>query len=154
MAAAVPVAFYEFASSKGWQPYRASRVHTNVGIRRFTLMTWNVWYESVDDRLRYREILDQIHKAGELDVIALQELTPKLLTELRSDEFVRKHWLITDRWDDAHRNVLRENGYGVMFLVNRTLGVDVNSSIAAFPTSKSGRYAQLVEIKTGDQILV
>jgi endonuclease/exonuclease/phosphatase family metal-dependent hydrolase len=155
MATARPVVFYEFTSSKDWQPCRpTSRIRTNVDVRRLTVMTWNVWYEPVEDKLRYREILNQIHKAEDLDVIALQEVTPRFLSELRCDEYVRRHWLITNRWDEVHGNVLRENGYGIMFLVNRTLEVNVEASIMSFPTSKSGRYAQLVEMKTGDQIFV
>jgi endonuclease/exonuclease/phosphatase family metal-dependent hydrolase len=156
MATSIPVVLYEFTSSKDWQPCRPTdRIKTNVDVpRRFTLTTWNVWYEPVEDKLRYREILNQIHKAEELDVIAFQEVTPRFLDELRGDESVRRHWLITDRWDDDHRKVLRENGYGIMFLVNRALEVNVEASLAAFPTSKSGRYAQLLEIKMGNCILV
>jgi hypothetical protein len=154
MATSIPVVLYEFTSSKDWQPCRPTD-RTNVDVpRRFTLTTWNVWYEPVEDKLRYREILNQIHKAEELDVIAFQEVTPRFLDELRGDESVRRHWLITDRWDDDHRKVLRENGYGIMFLVNRALEVNVEASLAAFPTSKSGRYAQLLEIKMGNCILV
>jgi len=154
MTTVTPVAFYGFTwISKDWQPYRAhDRRTTLLG---FTLMTWNVWYEPVKEKHRHRAILKQIDLLNEkVDVIALQEVTQRFLTELRSDESLQRHWLITDRWDNTHRKVLRDNGYGIMFLVNRALEINMETSVVAFPTSKSGRYAQLLEMKTENRILV
>jgi endonuclease/exonuclease/phosphatase family metal-dependent hydrolase len=154
MTTVTPVAFYGFtAIAKKWQPYLAhDRRTTILGL---TLMTWNVWYEPVKENLRHREILNQIDSLKDtVDVIALQEVTQRFLTELRSDESLQRHWLITDCWDNAHRKVLRDNGYGIMFLVNRALEINIETSVVAFPTSKSGRYAQLLEMKTENRILV
>jgi endonuclease/exonuclease/phosphatase family metal-dependent hydrolase len=153
-----PVPFYEYVeTSDDWRPYSRTvypKTGDNVSVRGLTLMTWNVWYEPMEENLRHREIFNRIHQAAEeVDVIALQEVTPRFLAELQYEKFVRRQWLITNRWDDAHRKALRENGYGIMFLVNRALEVSVESSVAPFPTSKPGRYGQLLEIK-GIHVLV
>lgn len=154
MTTGTPVALYGFAEiSKDWRPYRAHAPRTTI--RDLTLMTWNVWYEPVEEKLRHREILNQIDLLKEkVDVIALQEVTQRFLTELLRDESLQQHWLITDRWDNAHRKVLPENGYGIMFLVNRAMELNIETSVVAFPKSKSGRYAQLLEMKTENRILV
>ena len=154
MTAVTPVAFYRFAEiSKDWRPFRPHAPSTTI--HDLTLITWNVWYEPVGEKLRHREILNQIDLLTEkVDVIALQEVTQGFLSELLRDEALQQHWLITDRWDKTHRKVLPENGYGIMFLVNRATELNIETSVVAFPTSKSGRYAQLLEMKTETRILV
>ena len=159
MTVATPVVFYEYAATDDkWQPHNAvdnNRTGKNVVSHRLSLMTWNIWYEPVEDKLRFQGILNQIYRVTqEVDVIALQEVTPRFLAALQSNQYIQQHWLITDRWDDAHQKVLRDNGYGVMFLVNRALEINIEAWIAPFPTSKTGRYAQLLEMKTDDLNLV
>lgn len=91
MTTVTPVAFYGWTGvSKDWQRYLVGEQRTVIN--SLTLMTWNVWYERVEEKFRHREILHQIHLLRqEVDVIALQEVTQKFLSELRSDESIQQH---------------------------------------------------------------
>jgi len=157
MAPATKVPFYEYdPESNAWETHRVARSQGDNAAPKLSLMTWNVWYEPVAEDFRFPAILRQIKMMSqEVDIIALQEVTPRFLAVLRHDEFVRKDWLITDRWDEAHKAVLGDTGYGIMFLVNRAMKSQIESRVIKFPTSKQGRYAQLIELSdAGDSTVI
>jgi len=54
--------------------------------------TWNVWFDAFEHSVRTKAILD-ILGGLELDVIALQEVTPAFLLQFLSRDWVRQGWV-------------------------------------------------------------
>src|SRR5436190_23508683 len=109
--AAVPIPFYEWSSTSSlssnqdWQLVYPSlqRSHEIEKPKSLRIVTWNVWYEQVEQRIRFSGFVEEINSipGPAVDVIALQEVTPQFLTWLRADTTIAVEWLLTDRWDEA-----------------------------------------------------
>lgn len=84
--------------------------------RRLSVATWNVWF----DRFAWRERLGamiQSFKTLSPDFICLQEMTPRVATDLLASEFVRNHYAVSGDPSDLLSDNSKVLGrYGVLIL--------------------------------------
>lgn len=161
--AAVPITFYQLldgpnTTKPNWQPIGHFSPNEPFADRpkRLRLITWNVWYEQVEQESRFSGFIKEISTitASPVDIIALQEVTPRFLSWLQADITIGSNWLLTDPWDESHRKGIPENWYGIIFLVNRKWARNIRGWAQAFPTSKMGRFVEMVEFFCGDESIV
>jgi hypothetical protein len=150
--AEVPITLYKSysdESSSTWQPV-SSVLDSTVTAPQNTLrlVTWNVWYEAVEQETRFSGFIKEISviPGPQVDIIALQEVTPQFLHWLQSSDHIQSDWLLTDRWDKSHEAGIPNNWYGIMFLVRKKWAGSVRGWAKRFPTSKQGRFVEMVEI--------
>ena len=163
--AAIPINFYQWRPTNlngsptdfSWQPVASHPQDTaNTPQNSLRLVTWNVWYEDVEQKTRFSGFLDELLNipGPPVDIIALQEVTRQFLEWLQLSPSIRSHWLLTDRWDEAHHKAVPQNWYGTMFLVRRHLAGNIRGWAKKFPTSKMGRFVEMVEIFHRDTSVV
>lgn len=89
------------------------------------LLTWNVWFEDWHQAARAREVL-RVARMHEVDVLALQEVTPEAFGSLWRDPWLRETFaLSTADPSAAGRSTSTLGGlapYGCLLAVRRTLG--------------------------------
>jgi endonuclease/exonuclease/phosphatase family metal-dependent hydrolase len=66
-----------------------------AGLNQLTLLTWNVWSSPYKFHERTSALLQEI-QSSHPDIVALQEVTPELSERLRSCDWVRKDYLLSD----------------------------------------------------------
>lgn len=66
-----------------------------AGLNQLTLLTWNVWSSPYKFHERTSALLQEI-QSSHPDIVALQEVTPELSERLRSCDWVRRDYLLSD----------------------------------------------------------
>ena len=162
---AAPITIYEFvhsgdplatlAKASRWEPvtFAPSVLSHSPERSALTLVTWNVWFEKLEQEARFGGFLDALFAdpALPVDVIALQEVTPLFHKWLQENFAIRSEWLLTDCWD---RNSLPIRRYGNIFLIRKKWAGNVRGWTTEFPNSKMGRYVELLEICDKEKSMV
>jgi tyrosyl-DNA phosphodiesterase 2 len=93
-----------------WVPDRAcGPAPGDAGARRFTLVTWNVWFGRFRFAERLRALLDVV-RAQDPDVICLQEIVRASLATILEEPWIRAGYRISDVRGDTF------DDYGVVIL--------------------------------------
>src|SRR5579859_2086862 len=164
------ISFYEFTSiteSEGkWQPIpipipSASTTSpetplTPIPIPSITLLTWNIWFDALFQNPRFTTILHTITTYPNLDIVALQEVTPPFIRLAKSHPEIQRNWIITDYTDSEHGTEIQRTWYGNIFLVRRGLveAGEIRGWVKRFEGSKMRRFVVLLEISRGSKSLV
>ena len=146
------VDLYEYTSrylgknSIGWRPIKRNSQFTQA-VQSIRLVTWNVWFDELDQELRFKSILRKVKSRPLVDIIALQEVTESFFSILRADEDIRLAWILTDPWDDGHQQALHDSDiwYRNMFLVRKTWGKYTRASVNSL-SSMMERFIVTLEI--------
>ena len=100
-------------------PEDAARLNeAQLSQRGLRLVTYNVWFSEYRQQIRAQAIFG-ILSATKADIVCLQEVTPKFLSWLREEEFVRTNYALSDSVGTTLRG--SELAYGVVLLVRREL---------------------------------
>ena len=84
---------YAFSAAQNlWEP---SHTGVGVGAERLTCLTWNVWFGEYGFDERAEGLLDELQER-KADLVALQEVTPRLLSRLIKAEWVRRDYTLSD----------------------------------------------------------
>jgi endonuclease/exonuclease/phosphatase family metal-dependent hydrolase len=155
---ATPVEFYECSFSDSSKPLQwrpaSSRNAVTDRIDSLRLVTWNIWFDKLEQDRRYSSVLKELTSIPSVDVIALQEVTSAFLEMIQVDSIIQKDWLLTDHRDANHRQQITENWYGNIFLVRRKWAGNIRGWVIKFQTSKLGRFLVTVEIFQRDASVV
>jgi hypothetical protein len=150
------IEFYEYSgdpSKLQWRPASARGAIADC-IKSLGLVTWNVWFDKLEQDTRHSSVLQELTSIPSIDVIALQEATSAFLEIIQTDTTIQSDWLLTDYRDANHRRQIVENWYGSIFLVRRKWAGNIRGSVTKFPTSKLGRFLLTLEIFQGDTSVV
>lgn len=161
---ATPIDFYEhvipevrldFATTEDpdWHPIEFKREASDP-INSLRIVTWNVWFDKVQQKTRFLGALDELFKLPDVDIVCLQEVTKEFLGWLKSTPEIRADWLVTDRWDADHAREVPENYYGCIFLLRKKWAGNVRAWVQKFPTSKMGRFVVMAEFFQAGKTLV
>lgn len=155
---ATPIEFYENSSADSpklfqWRP-ASSRGAIVDRIDSLSVVTWNIWFDKLEQDTRYSSVLKELVSIPPIDVIALQEVTPAFLEMIYADITIQRDWLLTDYRDANHRQEIVESWYGNIFLVRRKWARNIRGWVTKFPTSRMGRYLVTLEIFQGDTSVV
>lgn len=145
-----PATFYEYNSPYRFEPGQWIPIlaHATITDRidAVRLVTWNIWFDELEQDIRYHFVLDEILSIPLIDIISIQEVTSRFLQLLRMDSRVRKDWLMTDYTDDSHRREIATNWYGNIFLIRKKWAGNIRGWAKSFPTSSKKRFIEIVEI--------
>lgn len=161
---ATPISFYEHLAPQApvdesstqdaqWHPIKCAP-ESEEPIISIKVVTWNIWFDKVEQRKRFEAALKELLAIPELDIVCLQEVTKEFLGWLQSASKIRADWILTDRWDVDHFRETEETWYGCMFLVNRKWRGNVRAWVQKFPTSKMKRFVIMAEFFQGDETMV
>lgn len=114
----------------------------NCSLESIKVTTFNVWFDTHEWKRRTEALLDLLVRVELMDVICLQEVTPRCLCMLLEKEELRKAYRVTDKGP----NYQTLGSYGVVMLVRRTLPVP-NISWLCLPT-RMGRSALVASFET------
>ena len=96
-------------------PEDAARLNeAQLSQRGLRLVTYNVWFSEYRQRIRAQALFG-ILSATKADIVCLQEVTPKFLSWLREEDFVRTNYALSDSVGTTLRG--SELAYGVVLLV-------------------------------------
>jgi endonuclease/exonuclease/phosphatase family metal-dependent hydrolase len=148
-----PISFYAYEQSEGsigtwgWRPLKFSNHGTVFDATEiFSVLTWNVWYSELEQQKRFIGIIRRLVELPHLDVVSLQEVTPRFFEWLQCRPEIQSDWILTNPFDAEHRLEVPENGYGCMFLTRRKWRTNVRAWLKKFPTSTMGRFLIVAEI--------
>ena len=151
------IPFYEFSSKDSsasqWQPVSSCSGPYPAIVDRIDtlgLLTWNIWFDKLEQRSRFVAILETITSLNNFDIIALQEVTPEFLQLARAHPAVQRDWIFTDYQDQEHQKGIDQTWYGNMFLVRRKWIGNIRGWVQKFPTSTMNRFVVLLEVFQGD----
>ena len=158
-AKATPIHFYEHipqtSSTKGgdWRPISSHQPLAD-SITTLRIVTWNIWYDDLEQNIRFSGALKELLAVPSVDVVSLQEVTPQFLRWMQSSPDIRADWVLTDCWDAEHQQEIPANSYGCVMLVKRKWAANIRGWVKKFPTSKMGRFVVMMEIFQEDASLV
>jgi exonuclease III len=112
-------------TSSFYQPSKVSN------LQQLKIVTWNVWFEEFEQRLRYDEILN-ICNMQQPDVICFQEVTTSFLDQLRHWDILR-YYNVSDDFTGASIG-----HYGVLTLVKKDYLPEF--AFYSFPTGMGRRF--------------
>lgn len=151
------IPFYVFSSkvsnASQWQPVLSCSCPYPAIVDRIDtlrLLTWNIWFDKLEQRNRFVAILEKITSLPNLDIIALQEVTPEFLQLARAHPAIQQDWIFTDYQDQEHQKGIDPTWYGNIFLVRRKWIGNIRGWVQKFPTSTMNRFVVLLEIFQGD----
>ena len=95
-----------------WRP-ASSRSAVADRIDSLRLVTWNIWFDKLEQNTRYSSVLKELISIPSVDVIALQEVTSAFLEMIQADITIQRDWLLTDYRDANHRQQTARIGTGI-----------------------------------------
>src|SRR6266496_189804 len=151
---AAPIDFYEYSSDNALNPPQWSPASSGTAIvdriDSLHLVTWNIWFDKLEQDIRYSSSLQELLSIPSIDVIAIQEATSEFFELIQADTTIQRDWLFTDYRDANHRIQITENWYGNIFLVRKKWAGNIRGWVKRFPTSSFGRFLVIFEIFQGD----
>ncbi|CAE7572359.1 TDP2 [Symbiodinium necroappetens] len=112
-------AAHRWRPTEAVSPEDAARLNeAQLSQRGLRLVTYNVWFSEYRQRIRAQALFG-ILSATKADIVCLQEVTPKFLSWLREEDFVRTNYALSDSVGTTLRG--SELAYGVVLLVRREL---------------------------------
>ena len=149
--AATKIPFYEFCSNDDadtphWQPISSSHPPVVDRITSLRLLTWNIWFDTLAQSIRFISILSQILSIPDLDVVGLQEVTPEFLQLAKQHPAVQANWILTDYQDEQHGEEIESTWYGNVVFVRRKWAGCIRGWVKKFPTSSMNRFVVILEI--------
>lgn len=157
-ATATTIYFYEACSNDAakkpqWQTISLQSPVVDP-IDSLRVLTWNIWFDNLEQRTRFSAILSQILSIPHLDVVGLQEVTPEFLHLAKAHPVIQSDWMLTDYEDEQHKGEVEPTWYGNVFLVRRKWAGSIRGWVKRFPTSTMKRFVVMLEIFQGDTSIV
>ncbi len=124
-----------------WEPERSSPP-LHISGSGLSCLTWNVWFDDYAFEDRAQSLLWELREQSS-DLIALQEVTPRLLAMLAKSPWVRSEYILSEHEPDAMES------YGCLLLSR-----SAPRTIRRYPLpSKMKRYAVIEEFDTPEGTL-
>ena len=111
--------------------------------RSINVATFNVWFDEREWKRRTEALVDLLVNVELIDVICLQEVTPRCLGKILEKEEIRKAYRVTDK-GPAHKTLGR---YGVAMLIRRETLPVPDVTWVTLPT-RMGRSALVASFET------
>jgi endonuclease/exonuclease/phosphatase family metal-dependent hydrolase len=107
----------------------------------FSIITWNIWFDSFNFNLRVKEIL-KILEYYHPDIICLQEVTILFKNFLYLNSFIKMNYYISDN---------QINPYGVLILSHKRLKNQIQGFYEMKFISRMGRSLLIIHLKNGNE---
>lgn len=155
----ISIDFYEYiVSDQQSKPSQWTTINPQIAmgdhIESFRLVTWNIWFDKLEQDLRNSSILQELFSIPSVDIIAIQEATTPFLELIQSDKRIRTGWIITDYRDINYGREISSNWYGNIFLVRKKWIGNIRGWVKMFPTSNQGRFIEVLEISRAETSVV
>ncbi|CAF0897228.1 unnamed protein product [Rotaria sordida] len=130
-----------------WREKQDNENNPTIYLDKFRVVTYNIWFSDEYQPMRFNSLCNILNKS-QAQIIGLQEMTPNILQQLLSEEFIKERYYLSDI-DGRTFN----NWYGVVLLIDIRLNI-FNLNLINFPKSIMGRRLIFGEIKLDENEII